>query len=326
MKSYYKWVNIARGFGIILVVIGHALTDTLGCKDGSVSKLIFDIIYSFHMPLFFFLSGFLAAKALNMFTLKDKTDYVIQRFKRLMVPYFCVGLLYVPLKLFLAAEVTTKINPQTLVVNFLEGYNPNYQLWTLYALFISAAIITVFACKTASYKWWVLFAGVLMNLFWAISYCPVNIINEVCFQFLFFALGVIYRSQNQTAKIKTPYFVLSAAIFVIGNILYQQFALDIFKTITGITGIIVVCEACKRIENNKNTVLNIVGKYGMDIYIMANIVQVLIRSVFLNRLHFPGIVCFFMSVTLGIALPVLVSKYIVRKLKITRITILGDYS
>lgn len=326
MKSYYKWVNIARGFGIILVVIGHALTDTLGCKDGSISKLLYDIIYSFHMPLFFFISGFLAAKALSMVTLKDKTDYIVQRFKRLMVPYFCVGLLYIPLKLILASEVNAKINLQTLVSDFFVGYNPNYQLWTLYALFISATIIVIFVSKTNIYKWWLLFVAILMNLFWAISYSPINIINELCFQFIFFVLGVIYRKQNQVAKISIPYLIVAIFAFVGGNFLYQLYSLDIFKTITGISGIIVVCEACKRIENHKNIILNTVGKYGMDVYIMANIVQVLIRSIFLNRLHFPGIICFFMSVILGIALPILVSKYIVRRFKITKIMILGDYS
>ncbi len=43
-----EWVDIARGIGIILVILGH-----IGI--GKVGKFI----YSFHIPLFFFLSGFL---------------------------------------------------------------------------------------------------------------------------------------------------------------------------------------------------------------------------------------------------------------------------
>lgn len=48
MKSeQWKWVDIAKGIGIILVFLGHFnIPDTLRAE-----------IYTFHMPLFFFLSG-----------------------------------------------------------------------------------------------------------------------------------------------------------------------------------------------------------------------------------------------------------------------------
>ena len=44
-------IDIAKGIGIILVVLGHALA--YGCQNR-----LFAMIYAFHMPLFFFLSGF----------------------------------------------------------------------------------------------------------------------------------------------------------------------------------------------------------------------------------------------------------------------------
>ena len=326
MKQYFKWINTARGLGIILVVIGHALTDTLGAKDGSVSKIIFDFIYSFHMPLFFFLSGFVGAKALDMYTVRAKANYIISRFKRLMIPYFFIGLMYIPLKLILSSEVNTKINFKTLPLDFLEGYNPNYQLWTLYALFISAVIIAVFAFPKKECKWILLGIAILMNIFWAVSYCPINILNEVLFQFVFYLLGVIYRKQNNFKKLPTNILSFSILIFITINILNLNYHLDILKSITSVFGIIIVCELCKRIEDKKTMVLDVVGKYGMDIYIMANVVQVLVRSVCLNRLHIPGIICFFISVILGIMIPILVSKFIVRRFKITRFLVLGDSS
>lgn len=50
MKSeQWKWVDIAKGIGIILVFLGHFnIPDTLRAE-----------IYTFHIPLFFFLSGVL---------------------------------------------------------------------------------------------------------------------------------------------------------------------------------------------------------------------------------------------------------------------------
>ncbi len=326
MKSYFKWVNTARGIGIILVVLGHAITDTLGATEGSLSKLIFDIIYSFHMPLFFFLSGFVGAKALDLHTLRDKKQYIFSRFKRLMIPYFFIGLIYIPLKLILRGEISRTIDIALLPMEFLEGYNPNYQLWTLYALFISAIIVAVFAVPKKGYKWLMLTIAIIMNIFWIVSYCPINILNEVLFQFVFYVLGIIYRKQNSFKKLPASIVAVDLALFVAFNVLMQIYNTDVFKTLTGILGIVLICELCKRIESYSTPVLNAVGKYGMDIYIMANFVQVFVRSVFVTRLGIPGFLCCIMSVSLGIVLPIVVSKYIVRRFRIIRALVLGDFS
>lgn len=61
-STWFEEINIAKGIGIVLVLLGHAFPDTaLGVKN-IWAKGIFDVIYSFHMPLFIFLSGFVAIK------------------------------------------------------------------------------------------------------------------------------------------------------------------------------------------------------------------------------------------------------------------------
>lgn len=51
-----------KAFGIILVVIGHVCLYCLPGDDGYLGK----IIYAFHMPLFFFVSGVFAIKSADM--------------------------------------------------------------------------------------------------------------------------------------------------------------------------------------------------------------------------------------------------------------------
>lgn len=48
-QSRTKYVDIAKGLGMLLVVWGHI-------KQGGLSS---DFTYSFHMPFFFFISGML---------------------------------------------------------------------------------------------------------------------------------------------------------------------------------------------------------------------------------------------------------------------------
>ena len=51
-----NWVDIAKGIGIVLVLLGHAPRDSMRMQYPLIDFLYY-FIYSFHMPLFFFLAG-----------------------------------------------------------------------------------------------------------------------------------------------------------------------------------------------------------------------------------------------------------------------------
>ncbi|WP_219642083.1 acyltransferase family protein [Cohnella sp. CFH 77786] len=68
------WLDAAKGIGIILVVAGHT---------GSTSSTVTNYIFSFHMPLFFFLSGYLFTAGKYGFG-----SYVRKKAKSLLIPYF----------------------------------------------------------------------------------------------------------------------------------------------------------------------------------------------------------------------------------------------
>lgn len=67
-----NFIDVAKGIGIILVVLGH-------CLAYENQNKLFMMIYSFHMPFFFFLSGFL---------FKDKSyeTYLSGKLKTLLFP------------------------------------------------------------------------------------------------------------------------------------------------------------------------------------------------------------------------------------------------
>ncbi|MBR5914621.1 MAG: acyltransferase family protein [Selenomonadaceae bacterium] len=50
-----KNLDIAKGIGIVLVIIGHCIPDASTPQEISEPhfSIIFNVIYSFHMPLFF---------------------------------------------------------------------------------------------------------------------------------------------------------------------------------------------------------------------------------------------------------------------------------
>ena len=64
-KQYLPWIDVAKGIGIILVVLGHSM----------FPKHI--LISGFHMPLFFILAGitFSENKFYNIYIQKDSAHF-----------------------------------------------------------------------------------------------------------------------------------------------------------------------------------------------------------------------------------------------------------
>lgn len=80
MQNRIESIDIAKGLGIILVIIGH-------CTKTGI--FINNWIYSFHMPLFFFISGL----CFNNIKYADNNYFIIQRTKTLLIPCIYLSIL-----------------------------------------------------------------------------------------------------------------------------------------------------------------------------------------------------------------------------------------
>lgn len=72
-KKYYGYLDIAKGLGMLAVIWGHI----------DIQYVTSWFVYSFHMPLFFLLSGMLFNK--DKYT--GFLDFIKKRGKRLLIPY-----------------------------------------------------------------------------------------------------------------------------------------------------------------------------------------------------------------------------------------------
>src|SRR4030065_1660166 len=75
------WVDHAKALGICMVVLGH----TAGLPAFGMN-----LIYSFHMPLFFFLSGYLL-KEIHL--QQSLSGFLKRMWRTLLVPYICFWVL-----------------------------------------------------------------------------------------------------------------------------------------------------------------------------------------------------------------------------------------
>ena len=69
-----EYWDVAKGLGIICVMLGH-----LGCNQ------IDRVVFTFHMPLFFLISGWFLK------TEESLQEFVKKKTRRLLIPYYVTG-------------------------------------------------------------------------------------------------------------------------------------------------------------------------------------------------------------------------------------------
>lgn len=92
-KKRLQYIDIAKGICILLVVIGHILQYNF---EGSAKDSTFSFIYSFHMPVFMLLSGYVAALSHRRIDRIEASNFIKKKFLSLVVPFCTWGLLLTP--------------------------------------------------------------------------------------------------------------------------------------------------------------------------------------------------------------------------------------
>ena len=132
-KKRLDYLDMTKGLGMILVLIGHLQGDSIFTFSPYIQPLCV-FIFSFHMPMFFIVSGILLA--IKNDEVKPLKEVEKSRFRGIMIPYLWFSLFY--LIVVVAALIKGEIAVQTLYLNIwyvISGYGMNV-LWFLPALYL----------------------------------------------------------------------------------------------------------------------------------------------------------------------------------------------
>lgn len=132
-----SYLDVAKGFGILLVVFGHI---------EYISEEMRGWISSFHMPLFFVVSGMLIC--LKNEDEKSISDIFPKKLKGIIIPYLWFSLLYFFIDIM--NVVLHKIDMKTFISNAISSltfYGVSV-LWFLPALFIGEIVTLLILNKT----------------------------------------------------------------------------------------------------------------------------------------------------------------------------------
>ncbi|MEW6157059.1 MAG: acyltransferase [Verrucomicrobiota bacterium] len=142
-------------WGILLVVLGHSIPDMTakGWAQLGLVKLV-EVIYTFHMPLFFFISGFLFMHTHPPEAALDYRDLVRQKARRLLLPYLVISSLAFPVKALMAQyakrplEFTLESYLTSLAYPWLNTIIYFWFLPTLFGIFLLAPILRRLVLRT----------------------------------------------------------------------------------------------------------------------------------------------------------------------------------
>lgn len=138
--------DIAKGMGILLVVIGHMH------HFFEQDSITYILIYSFHMPLFIAVTGALISDR------KEKTsDYVKKRFRSIIVPYWTAAIFSILYAWPADSATVRKYVGSILLGNTANGnLEYNVPLWYLPMIFC-ASVIFWELCKISRERKYLLF-------------------------------------------------------------------------------------------------------------------------------------------------------------------------
>lgn len=206
-KERIAWIDMSKGIGIILVMIGHMET----------TEALRTYIFSFHMPLFFFISGY-------VFSVKDSfIEFVWKKFKSLILPYLYFSVIDMLILMICKEKSFTLLNG---IEKTLLGYGIDAALWFLVcAFFTEVGFYVLTKVLKDNILKLMLFALVCSVIGYFLSIYRVELfwkINAVMFSVLFFSFGqfikkydIINRIMRTNKVIQIEVFSASAVVSIV---------------------------------------------------------------------------------------------------------------
>ena len=219
MNKRIEWIDTLRGFAMFYVILGHAFV--------TKSNFIRKYIYSFHMPLFFFISG-MTSKKYDLSWL----DFLKKKAKSLLLPYLCLNIFVLILKYLFhfTLGIYNNLDLTQNIIHIFKGYSntlPCIQSWFIICLFVIEVLfyaITKYIKNDKSVALAVIAVFILgyLNSIYSLSFLKFWHIDTALVGLLFYYLGYIfmkYLPVYNKVLLENKYIVLSGLLLVIGYLL-----------------------------------------------------------------------------------------------------------
>jgi fucose 4-O-acetylase-like acetyltransferase len=293
-------IDRAKGLAILLVVFGHLMSS--GYPPGNAwYDTAKDIVYSFHMPFFMYLSGTVFSFANKQWIgLRAYPRYLRDRAVRLLVPFALFGLLIVVGKYVSHFFLYVDDPPRRLSTGLSElvldtHRSPALSIWYVYVLFLYSAAMPLL--WRIGLRWG---AGVVLGLvLFALPATDILYLDRVATYFVFFAIGGFVAAHRSRIE---PWFRRALPLWLL---LFAAAVLTEWTALPAPARLLVCGTAAIPALHGmmqsrlfaRDSMLLTLGHYAFTIYLLNTIVIGLAKAGYLKLAPFHGV-----SATFALAL------------------------
>jgi fucose 4-O-acetylase-like acetyltransferase len=260
MNVHYEYIDRLKGLAIILVVMGHVLLYCCCSCDfpRALTDFIGKGIYSFHMPLFMFLSGIVVSDFPHASKLRRKLP-------QWLVPCVVIGLIY---------TFTIGDSVRSFVTNdFKGGY---WYLFVLSEFYVILSLCFLFPLRFRHH--WLgqilLGGGIMVALRVAVAFLPPTIVSTLSLNmaygnWMYFFAGFFVRQHARVLAFLCNDYV--EALCLVGIVIYFAFNLQMVSRFFPFLPIgILICAFRRREQSGGfvNRQLSWIGKNTLYIYVL----------------------------------------------------------
>lgn len=309
MKERVWWLDLAKGWTIFFVVVAHTMDGVYNThlfdQYKGISEAVMFLSFTFIMPVFFALSGYLLKNTRTMDVLLKNTK---RKLFDLIIPYVLFSFIFVALQ-HLSSKGNTPFSWVDLLLIFKQ---PIGYMWFLYALFFIFVLVYFFDVARISIEFQLLISIVffVIGQFAVLPYfVAVTFRWCVCFE-----LGRLLKKYNRLFTSKTLFllFMLLFGISMIyqakqGGLWYATNDLKLDNVISKLTSILIMFSIFYYSRHNKwNDYFAKYGRYSLVIYLVHDPATSVFRMLLL-RLHVTN---YFVLVSLIIILSWIASGFV----------------
>ncbi len=281
--------DIAKGIAIVLMVYGHTAQGGMhrhwwsAAAPHVASSIDFAnaFIYSFHMPVFFFIAGLFIQRSLDR---RGPAAFTLEKIKTILYPYLLWGLIQGLSNPLTAAfrRASQPFSLRALAWDFLSGDAS----WFLITLFICL----IFALLVIKLPNWARMALALAACF-LVPASNIAVLYQPCLYFPFMAAGMWIGSARLNRIENLPRFTAFAAFAIL---FAMQFAIIWYTGETthwdkfpiGLTGIAMLLLLSSALNGTPlGSILTWYGEGSLAVFLLSPFIQGASRELTLRLLH-----------------------------------------
>jgi fucose 4-O-acetylase-like acetyltransferase len=205
MSERSIWGDYAKAIGVFLLVYGHVARGVFKAGlqiDEKLYGLTDSVIYSFHMPLFFFLSGLFFYGSLKK---RGAKGLFASKIDTIVYPYLLWSILQGTIEANLSVYTNNSIGYSDV---FALLWQPRAQFWFLYALFMVFTLATLIFSKASEKFILPVFAASVFAYIFQTEISSAFHLDFITNNFVFFAFGMLLSKGSGIELLASKFLLL----------------------------------------------------------------------------------------------------------------------